>query len=75
MLEGALRKTFDCLVDTVTIEAHEDLGSSAAYAQAVWSAAPTPSRRSSGLPEWRAARSDSTASATHGHCSRTHHHR
>jgi outer membrane protein OmpA-like peptidoglycan-associated protein len=35
VLEGALRKTFDCLVDTVTIEAHEDLGSSAAYAQAV----------------------------------------
>ena len=35
VIEGALRKTFDCVVDTVTIEAHEDLGTSAAYAQGV----------------------------------------
>lgn len=33
VLENALRKTFDCVVDEVAIEAHEDLGSSAAYAQ------------------------------------------
>lgn len=33
VLEGALRKTFDCVVDSVSIEAHEDLGGTAAYAQ------------------------------------------
>jgi formylglycine-generating enzyme required for sulfatase activity len=34
-LEGALRASFDCVIDTVTIEAHEDLGGSAAYARGV----------------------------------------
>ena len=33
VLEGAVRKTFDCVVDRVSIEAHEDLGGTTAYAQ------------------------------------------
>jgi outer membrane protein OmpA-like peptidoglycan-associated protein len=34
-LEEALTKTFDCIVDRVVIEAHEDIGGSEAYAMAV----------------------------------------
>jgi outer membrane protein OmpA-like peptidoglycan-associated protein len=35
ILEEALRKTFDCVVDRVVIEAHDDFGTSEAYAMAV----------------------------------------
>lgn len=33
VLEGALRKTFGCVVDRVKVEAHEDLGGATVYAQ------------------------------------------